>query len=87
MEIAVGRMHCCGMKHRHVRADKNEWVHVHRNTSSSGGSADWLGAVLGMAGPILMGLVWLAIIAMVISFLPYIIFGAMLLGALKLFAK
>ena len=64
------------MKHRHIRADRDEWVHVHRQPSGG----DWSGVLIKVGTVILIG--WI-----ILQLLPYLLFAAGLWCALKIFLK
>lgn len=69
---------------RHVHADSNEWVRVHRPASSSiipAGMGGWV----AKAAAVVVGL--MVAIWIIQQILPWLIFGALVWGALQFFGK
>jgi len=61
------------MKHRHIKANCNEWIHVHRAPAAS--SSDWSWVVYVIGG--------LIVAYIVMQLLPYLLLGAVGLVFLK----
>ncbi len=65
------------MKHRHIRANHNEWIHVHRAPAAPASDWGWvIKVVLGVIA------VWIFL-----KLLPFLILGAAGLVVLKCFSR
>jgi hypothetical protein len=74
---------------RHIHADNNEWVRVHRNrvpapAPSSDKDDWWVGPLLKVGGAILA--FWL-ICTLLKAMLPFLVLGALGMLGLKFFSK
>jgi hypothetical protein len=75
---------------RHINAQHNEWVQVHRPraaasaSGSSSGGGDWVGAALIVVGWVVAAV---ALVALLTSIMPYLVFGALCWGALNVFVR
>jgi hypothetical protein len=67
------------VKHRHIRAKNNEWVHVHRQRGCGGGG-DWTWLMIKIFAVVLL-------IYFLLQALPWIIAACMLCGAAKVFLR
>ncbi|MGP8201652.1 MAG: hypothetical protein ACLQU4_19350 [Limisphaerales bacterium] len=67
------------MKHRHIRVENDEWVHVHRDGPNGGGSFDWLWKIVGMVAGFVI------VIEIIKEIFPYLVLGLIGWVALKAF--
>ena len=65
------------MKHRHIKAKHNEWIHVHRAPAAP--ASDW-GWVIKVA-------VWVIAFCIFLKLLPYLLLGAAGWFVLKCFSR
>lgn len=65
------------MKHRHIKAKHNEWIHVHRAPAAP--ASDW-GWVIKVA-------VWVIAFCIFLKLLPYLLLVAAGLFVLKCFSR
>jgi hypothetical protein len=65
------------MKHRHIKAKHNEWIHVHREPASS--ASDWSWVIKAVVGVIAF--------CIFLKLLPYLLLGAAGLLVLKCFSR
>jgi hypothetical protein len=69
------------MRHRHIRAKNNQWVHVHRCGTRGGGvGGDWTWLMIKIFAVVLL-------IYFLLQALPWIIAACMLCGAAKVFLR
>jgi hypothetical protein len=76
------------MRHRHIRAENDEWVHVHRPKPpvSSPSNDDGVWIVIVFIGVIVVGLVY-RVIQLLLAIWPWLLGALILYVAFKLFGK